>query len=120
MKQPREKDPTGKDPHAPGAKLDDGKLRAGLLLDFALALDAVAKVATMGAKKYSEGGWQAVIDGEDRYKHALWRHLLKARHEPLDPDSGFPHLWHALWNLAAMVELQRRREEGIGTPQVET
>ena len=27
-----------------------------------------------------------------------------------DEDSGLPHQWHALWNLAAMIELEARKK----------
>ena len=45
---PIEADPTGRNPHEPGAKLDAGKVYASLLADFSLALTEVAKVATFG------------------------------------------------------------------------
>ena len=45
-----EKDPLGLDPHAPGAKLDAGKPKVGLMLSgFARALLKVAEVTTYGA-----------------------------------------------------------------------
>jgi len=103
-----EVDPHGKDPHQPGAKLDRGKIKAALIIDFALALQQVALVGTFGAEKYTRGGWQDVPDAEIRYTDAMWRHLLASRHEPLDKDSGLPHMSHALWNLLAVVELQNR------------
>lgn len=100
-------DPNGKSPHEPGAKLDSGKMRADLLVDFSLALKAAATIATFGANKYTEGGWITVPDGVKRYRAAFWRHLLE---EGNDPESGMPHEWHALWNLMALIELQRRGE----------
>lgn len=105
-----ERDPNGKDPHAPGAKLDAGKVKAGLLADFALALTEVAKVGTFGAEKYTRGGWQEVPNAVERYSDAMWRHLLKARHETNDPDSGLTHLSHAAWNALAVLELIKRGE----------
>ena len=75
--QDKEIEPNGMDFHAPGAKGDQGKIMAGLLADFSLALEEIAKVSTYGAKKYSPGGWQAVPDGIQRYTHAAWRHLLR-------------------------------------------
>lgn len=103
-----ERDPNGKDPHAPGAKLDAGKVKAGVLADFALALTEVAKVGTFGAEKYTRGGWQEVPNAVERYSDAMWRHLLKARHETNDPDSGLTHLSHAAWNALAVLELIKR------------
>lgn len=106
-----EKDPNGLDPHQPGAKLDDGKIMAGLLADFSLALLAVAEVGTFGAKKYTRGGWQSVPNGVMRYGDALWRHLLAERHEAFAEDSGLKHAAHAAWNALARLELILRAEK---------
>ena len=106
-----ETDPHGIDQHAPGAKLDQGKLMAGLLMDFPHALEAVAKVATFGANKYSVQGWISVPDAIERYQHAEWRHKLKrAQGEELDPDSGLDHQFHEAWNVLAQLELRLRSE----------
>ena len=106
----KEKDPNVIDPHEPGAKLDDGKVLAGVLADFSYALQAVAVVGTFGARKYSRGGWQKVDAGEERYTDALWRHLLAERHEEKDPDSGLLHAAHLAWNALARLELFLRAE----------
>lgn len=106
-----EQDPHGIDQHAPGAKLDQGKTLAGVLGDFSLALTAVAEVGTFGARKYSRGGWQSVPDGVTRYHDAKWRHLLKRRHEAVDPDSGLLHLTHEAWNVLAELELYLRENK---------
>ena len=112
-----ERDPHGLNPHAPGAKLDAGKLRAGRLLQFPRALGAIASIATYGALKYSDGGWQSVDNGASRYLDAAGRHLLAhAKGEANDPESGFPHLWHALWNVTAVVELTEREIMQAGEP----
>lgn len=97
--------------HAPGAKLDAGKLRVGLMFaDFACALEAVAAVTTFGAQKYTASGWRIVPDGVARYTDALHRHLL-AHHagEITDAESGLPHLAHAAWNALAVLELSGAR-----------
>lgn len=106
-----EADPTGKDPHQPGAKLDKDKLRAGLCVTaFANAISAVAEVTTYGAKKYTPNGWVSVPDAEERYTDALYRHLLKdAAGERVDPETGLTHLAHACWNLSAVLELRLRK-----------
>ena len=106
----KETDPNGINQHAPGAKLDDGKIMAGVLSDFSLALIEVAKVGTFGAKKYSRGGWQYVENGEERYMDALWRHLLAERHEPIDKESGLLAFAHLAWNSLARLELMLRNE----------
>lgn len=104
-----ESDPNNISPHEPGAKLDSGKLQAGLLEDFSLALTAVAEVAHYGALKYSVGGWQHVNEGILRYNNAAWRHRLKKRYEELD-ESGLSHEAMELWNLLAVVELKLRKK----------
>lgn len=106
----KEKDPTGREQHEPGAKLDQGKVRAGLLLDFSLALNEVAKVLTYGAEKYTPHGWQSVPGAVERYRDAGWRHRLAERNEQLDPDSGLLHKAHEAWNILAELEMMLREE----------
>lgn len=101
----KESDPTGRQAHEPGAKLDQGKVMASLLKDFSLALTEVAKVCTYGASKYSRGGWQHVPEGIDRYDDAKWRHMLAERHESHDRDTGILHAAHEAWNALARLEL---------------
>ena len=100
-------DPNGIDAHAPGAKLDAGKLRPHLVLSgFAFAIEQVVKVGTDGAAKYSDNGWREVPDGAERYAEALERHLMKFRQgEIMDKQSGSPHLAHVAWNTLAVLEL---------------
>lgn len=106
-----EHDPTGRQPGAPGAKLDAGKVRVDLVLDgFSRALLEVSKVATYGARKYSEGGWQEVPDGVKRYRAAGDRHRLKRTTELCDADTDLMHLAHEAWNRLAELELCLRME----------
>lgn len=108
----KERDPSGLDAHAPGAKLDAGKVRCGLVnTGFARALLEVGRVGTLGAAKYTDNGWMQVPNGESRYNDALHRHLLKSAVEPHDPDSGQLHYAHAAWNALAILELMLRKEE---------
>ena len=103
-----ERDPNGTCQHEPGAKLDDGKQLTGLLDDFSLAFEEVAKVCTYWARKYSAGGWQHVPDGIVRYNHAAWRHRLRKRHEEIDPYLGLKHEAQEIWNMLASLELKLR------------
>ena len=102
-------DPTGVDQHAPGAKLDGGKLRPALVLGgFASAVEAMVKVGSDGARKYTDNGWKTVPNGKARYEDALLRHLLAhLSGEVLDPESGSPHISHCMWNAAAIYELSK-------------
>lgn len=105
---PHDSDPYGEDQHEPGAKLDAGKVRPGLIVfGFPRALKAVAQVGTFGAAKYTEHGWRQVPQGEKRYTDAMIRHLLdEATGEQCDSESGLPHSAHLAWNALARLELQ--------------
>lgn len=108
-----EKDPTGRNPHAPGAKLDAGKVRPGLVLGgFARALWAVSCVGTYGAVKYTEDGWISVPNGQARYDDAGMRHWLKEKMgEAVDPDTELDHAAHAAWNALSRLDLMIRERE---------
>jgi hypothetical protein len=105
-----ETDPTGRDQHQPGAKLDAGKPRVGLVIgDFGAALTEVARVGTYGAQKYTAHGWLTVPNGEERYTDAMYRHLLQENHTPFDGDTGLLHAAHAAWNALARLELMLQK-----------
>lgn len=90
-----------------GLKYDTGKLKAGILADFQLALKAIAEVGTFGANKYARNSWQNVSNAIERYTDAMWRHRLS---DGVDDESGFPHYYHELWNMLAVVELKEREK----------
>ena len=102
-----EQDPNGKDPHTPGAKLDAGKNRLGLVFGgFPLALEEVGRVGTYGAHKDSDHGWKTVPNGVERYTDAMYRHLLaESSGEAVDDASQLLHSAHAAWNALARLEL---------------
>lgn len=80
------------------AKHDQGKDRWDLL-DLELVHPIVA-ILTYGSKKYAADSWKKVPNGEDRYWAAMMRHLHAfQRGEIHDPESGWPHLWHAACNM---------------------
>ena len=107
-----ESDPNGILQHKPGAKLDAGKNRLGLVFSgFTLALQAVGAVGTYGANKYTDDGWKAVPDANKRYTDAMLRHLFKEfSGEHLDQETGFLHAAHTAWN--ALARLEKILEEG--------
>jgi len=85
-------------------KFDDDKLRYDLIMpEWETAL---AEVLTHGAKKYKPNNWQ---QGEiERYVAATMRHWNAYRSgEKTDPDSGFPHLWHVMTNIAFLITLDK-------------
>ena len=86
-----------------GRKDDQGKDRWDLL---PLGLvQHVVQVFTFGATKYAPDTWQHVENGYDRYKAALFRHLVKHESgEICDEESGLPHLAHAAWNALVLIQ----------------
>lgn len=115
-----EADPHGKDQHAPGAKLDSGKLKPWLFYaGFARALEEVARVTTKGAEKYTENGWIEVPDGKKRYMEAFGRHMVSlAKGEVMDDGlKGLgPDIYHKaqmIWNLLASFELELREKNDV-------
>jgi len=105
-----ESDPTGRKAGDAGAKLDQGKVRVGLVLSgFSNAIIEVSKVGTYGANKYSDNGWMSVPDGQKRYCDAQLRHMMKTfGGEEVDADTGLLHLAHEAWNALARLELKLR------------
>ena len=105
-----EKDPTGRKASDPGAKLDLGKNRVGMVLHgFANAIYEVGLVGTHGAKKYSDFGWEKVPNAIQRYEDAAIRHYIRQWiGEDVDTDSGLLHCAHAAWNALAILELKLR------------
>jgi hypothetical protein len=106
-----ESDPQGLSPHSLGAKLDNGKVRLGLVVGgFSKALYEVGRVGTYGAEKYTDSGWLYVANGFDRYTDAMFRHLLaESSGESRDAESDLLHAAHAAWNALARLELLLRK-----------
>lgn len=71
---------------------------------------AVAVIRGYGNMKYPKGGkdnWKQVEP--ERYRSAMYRHLLAYIDDPygVDEESGYPHLWHLATNCAFLCELER-------------
>lgn len=120
----QETDPTGREQHSAGAKLDAGKVDASLLSHFSRALLEVARVGTMGQEKYTRKGWVDVPDALIRYQAAGLRHELKREIEgeyDLDPwydtEEGkqykgkILHRAQKAWNALAELELFLLQQE---------
>lgn len=92
------------------AKADAGKPR--LTLVPRKIIWAIAKVREFGTKKYKDpDNWKRVT--AERYRDALFRHLLAYLDDPngKDPESGLPILWHVATNIAFLVDLEWKDEE---------
>lgn len=97
------------------AKADAGKLQ--LTLVPRNIIRAVAVVRAYGNAKYPEGGpdnWRQVE--KERYRDAMFRHLLAYLDDPtaVDPESGIPHLWHLACNCAFLCEMEQYQKQAIG------
>ncbi len=90
-----------------GVKFDDGKPRFDLLAPDAML--QLVKVLTAGAaKKYDAHNWCKGMDWSRPYA-AMLRHL-NAWHqgETYDPETGLPHLAHAMCNVMFLLSFELR------------
>ena len=86
-----------------GVKHDDGKPE-WVYLPWA-ALEQVVKVQDYGAARYSRDNWKLIKNLEPRYLSAALRHIAAhAQGQQLDPESGLPHLAHAITSLLFVLE----------------
>jgi len=98
-------------PPSTGQKFDSGKLEMGeFFSQFPKALEGLCTVAQYGKIKYSEGNgnvnFKEVPEALKRYKDAMVRHLMAYLNgEWLDSESLCPHLYHLLWNVCAIIEI---------------
>ncbi|HNX82391.1 MAG TPA: DUF5664 domain-containing protein [Candidatus Omnitrophota bacterium] len=94
-----------------GLKFDSGKLRPGLFP--VECFEAISKVLTFGANKYSANNWKKVAP--DRYIDALWRHYIAWQTgEKNDSESGLSHTAHFATNAVFLLyfELEKQKSEG--------
>ena len=88
-----------------GKKFDIDKIQYDLIDP--LALEDMARVLTLGAKKYDRYNWQNVE--EYRYIAALMRHFQAYRKgEKFDSESGVAHLAHVLVNAMFLYCFERK------------
>ena len=96
-----------------GTKHDDGKAEWHLV-PWA-AMQKVVQVLSHGAKKYSANNWQHVHSAWSRYFDAAMRHMIAwAGGESVDPESGMPHLAHAVCCLLFLMCSKETREDTDG------
>ena len=94
-------------------KFDGDKLRPDLVPTSCIT--GIAEVLTFGARKYKPNNWRNNTD-LSRYEAAMWRHWLKyLEGEMHDKESGMPHLWHAMTNMAFLIELDGQSKTKIET-----
>lgn len=97
-------------PKEVGRKYDSNKPRYGLLKT--QSLEKVVEVLTYGANKYSVDNWKYVPDLHNRYFDAAQRHIWAYRSGEInDPESGLPHLAHAMCSLMFILQTDLEEEE---------
>ena len=98
-------------------KYDQGKLRWDLLpLNL---IEKVVEIYTFGAEKYGVNTWQNLEDGYNRYKAAMFRHLMEfEKGNVIDDESGREHLAHMVWNGIAMLHVSQIVDKKQVIPQI--
>lgn len=92
-----------------GIKLDAEKPMMTLLSPF--ALEEMAKVLTVGLKKYDDNNWRRGLK-YSRILSAVMRHLIAyQKGEPKDQETGLSHLAHAACGLMMLLEYE---QTGLG------
>ena len=92
----------------PGKRYDNGKPRYDLIPPE--ALEELAKLYEMGARKYSDRNWEKGMSWS-RCFGPLMRHAWAYwRGEDTDPESGLPHMVHVAWNALALVHFGKFKQ----------
>jgi hypothetical protein len=69
----------------------------------------VAKVMELGAKKYGRMNWREQPIQASTYYSAMFRHMIAwFEGEDVDPESGQPHLAHAICCAMLVLDSERR------------
>jgi len=93
-----------------GIKFDDDKPDYSLIPPN--ALDDVAKVLTIGAKKYDRHNWKKLDDINNRYFAAAQRHMWSLlKDEEHDPETGIHHAAHAICCMMFILEFYYLQKE---------
>jgi hypothetical protein len=86
--------------------MNTGKAQLDFILDFPIAMEAFCRVKELGMAKYDRDNWKLGGKPDAEYLAACLRHMMAhASGELYASDSGCLHLAHAMWNLAALIEL---------------
>lgn len=84
-----------------------GKPELSYLLDLPRALEALVLVFEQGAIKYERGNWKKGGKPDTEYVNSALRHLFALAQSDFDSDTGCMHAAHVMWNMAALIELNR-------------
>jgi len=90
-----------------GVRFDAGKFRFDLVP--VEPIEAYAAIMTMGAAKYADRNWELGMKW-GRVMASFFRHWAAwMKGELKDKESGYPHTWHMLWNIATIVTYEQRK-----------
>jgi hypothetical protein len=80
----------------------------------------VAKVLTLGAKKYAPDNWKKLDNLPARYTGAALRHIFEYMIDPeaIDPESGVTVLAHAVCDLLFIIEDKLEKSQSEGTREI--
>ena len=82
-----------------------------------LPLDVIEKIVEVyhfGAQKYGPNSWQNIEDGENRYRGALFRHMVAhGKGQLRDEESGLLHAAHMAWNAIAILYFAIEKEKKL-------
>lgn len=94
-----------KNAHGRKNDIKDDKLRWDLLP--LQDIEEIVKVFHAGAKKYGDNNWQNLDNGYERYKAALFRHLLEVeKGNEKDNDTGCYHIAQVATNAIFMLHIK--------------
>lgn len=75
-------------------------------------IEDVVKVYTAGSNKYGDNTWQNLDNGYERYKAALFRHLMEyEKGNETDDETGCLHLAQVVWNAIAMLHISKYKHD---------
>ena len=86
-------------------KADNGKPQLTLVPN--RIIYDIAAIRMYGTQKYKDPeNWKRVE--KERIRDAAYRHWLAYLDDPhgVDPESGYPHLWHLACNIAFLCEFE--------------
>ena len=99
-----------------GARFNDGKPDYSLIPFF--TLEDEARVWAYGKQKYAAWNWTKGMDWSIPYA-CLMRHMAAwQRGELNDPESGLPHLAHAMCNLRMLTLYAKTFPQGDDRPKM--
>jgi hypothetical protein len=92
-----------------GSKYDNGKPSLSLIDPYAMR--ELARVLDYGARKYASWNWRKGIQWS-RVLDATLRHLNAFNDgEDIDPESGLPHLAHAMFGPMVLLRYSLEHKE---------